>query len=59
MNELKKIIKEIDGSHWNNIIRICDLTMKKFYCIEFLKFNFTYKIGCLDMIYMHFIIPTS
>lgn len=59
MNELKKIIKEIDGSHWNNIIRVCDLAMKKFYCIEFLKFNFTYKIGSLDMIYMHFIIPTS
>lgn len=59
MVELKKLIKEIDGCHWNNILRICDLTMKKFYCIEFLKFNFTYKIGSLDMIYMHFYIPVN
>jgi len=33
--------------------------MKRFYCIEFLKFNFTYKIGCLDLIYMHFSIPVN
>ncbi|MBQ4570546.1 MAG: hypothetical protein IJB21_02500 [Bacilli bacterium] len=59
MNELKKLIKEIDGCHWNNILRICDLAMKRFYCIEFLKFNFTYKIGCLDLIYMHFSIPVN
>lgn len=59
MNELKKLIKEIDGCHWNNILRICDLAMKRFYCIEFLKFNFTYKIGSLDLIYMHFSIPVN